>query len=144
MKNALAIVSIALFLVSCKSKQATILSTSTNPTETSSSYEVFWDISEYSPNKKYGIDEKYPVMVGDRKVANQRKYIASLAGPNGEELTFFRRGSCCPYPSENGLSGTALVDVYMVSYEGLKDPIALYISFYDKETLYIPKGFTAR
>ena len=48
------------------------------------------------------------------------------------------------FESENAIFGSALVDVYEVTYEGLKEPILLYISFYDYETLLIPKGFTKR
>jgi len=132
------------FLISCGAKQQAILSTSTNPTETSANHEPFLDITELAPNKKYALSGEHPVMVGEKSVQNQRRYIASLAGPNGEELTFHRRGSCCPYESENGMMGSALVDIYEVTYEGLKEPILLYISFYDDGPLYIPYGFKKR
>ena len=144
MKYFLSIALLAILLTSCGAKQPTILSSSTNPTERATSREPFLDIIEMAPNKKYALSGEYPVMVGEKSVANQRRYIASLAGPNGEELTFHRRGSCCPYESENGMMGSALVDVYEVMYEGLKEPILLYISFYDEGPLYIPYGFTKR
>jgi hypothetical protein len=133
-----------LILASCKSKQPTILSTSTNPYSTSADYDPLSNVDGYSENKKYGLTGKFPVKVGERSVNNQRRYLSALAGPNGEELSFHRRGSCCPYPSENGYGGSALVDVYEVAYEGLKEPILIYISFYDYEKLYVPKGFTKR
>ena len=133
-----------LLLTSCGTRNPKILSSGTNPTTSSLDHTPFSDITEYSKNKKYGLDGKYPVKVGERSASNQRKYLASLSGPNGELLQFHRRGSCCGYKSENGLMGTALVDVYEVTYEGLKEPILVYISFYDYEKLYIPKGFTKR
>jgi len=102
------------------------------------------DITEYSSNKNYGLTGEHPVKVGDRSARNQRRFLLSLAGPNGEELYFFRKGSCCPYESENGFEGMALVDIYLVNYEGLEQPIPIYISYYDFETLYIPIGFTQR
>ncbi|OAD90344.1 hypothetical protein A7A78_06330 [Aequorivita soesokkakensis] len=139
----IALISIS-FLTSCGAKQPVVLSSSTNPTESSSSHEPFLDITKPAPNKKYALTGENPVMVGEKSVQNQRRYIASLAGPNGEELTFHRRGSCCPYKSENGMMGSALVDIYEVTYEGLKEPILLYISFYDDGPLYIPYGFTKR
>ncbi len=135
---------LATFLVSCGAKQPAIISSSTNPTETSTTHEPFLDIIKMAPNKKYALSGEFPVKVGEKSVQNQRRYIASLAGPNGEELTFHRRGSCCPYESENGMMGSALVDVYEVTFEGLKEPILLYISFYDEGPLYIPYGFTKR
>ncbi|AOW22030.1 hypothetical protein LPB138_06010 [Urechidicola croceus] len=101
-------------------------------------------MSEYSKNKNYGLNGENPVKVGDMSVENQRKYLSSLAGPNGETLQFHRRGSCCPYKSSNSFMGSALVDVYEVIYEGLEEPILIYISLYDFEKLYLPKGFTKR
>lgn len=133
-----------LLISSCASKNPKIVGSSTNPTEKSSDYNSFNTLNGYSKNKKYGLSGKHPVKVGEMKVENQRKYLASLAGPNGEELIFHRRGSCCGYKSENAIFGAALVDVYEVKYEGLKEPILIYISFYDSEKLYIPVGFTKR
>jgi hypothetical protein len=144
MKYFLSTVFLAILLTSCGAKQPAILSSSTNPAETATAHEPFLDITEMAPNKKYALTGEYPVMVGEKSVSNQRRYIASLAGPNGEELIFHRRGSCCPYESENGMMGSALVDVYEVMYDGLKEPILLYISFYDEGPLYIPHGFTKR
>ena len=146
MKNFFSFCLVLLLLSSCGSKKPKILGTTTNPTTSSSDHLPFLDISEYSENKDYGLDGKYPVKVGERSATNQRRYLASLAGPNGEELQFHRKGSCCPYKSKNGVlgEGNALVDIYEVTYEGLKKPILVYISFYDYEKLYIPKGFTKR
>lgn len=144
MKKILSLFALILLLNSCGTKNPKILGTTTNATEKSSDYSEYNNIREYSTNKKYGLSGKYPVKVGEKSAANQRRYLASLAGPNGEELQFHRRGSCCPYKSENALFGSALVDVYEVLYEGLKEPILIYISFYDSEKLYIPQGFTPR
>lgn len=135
-----------LFLISCGSKGPKILSSSTNPIGKSTDYMPFFDVRDYAPKADYGLSEKNPVKVGgvmEREgPINQRRFLASLAGPNGEELSFHRRGSCCPYPSENAFGSHALLDVYEVTYEGLDKPILIYISLYDYETLYIPKGFT--
>jgi len=144
MKNYLFLITLVFLFFACASKNPRIVGSSTNPTEKSSDYNSVEDIKEYSENKKYGLSGKFPVKVGDMKVENQRKYLASLAGPNGEELEFHRRGSCCGYKSENAIFGTALVDVYEVKYNGLKEPVLVYISFYDSEKLYIPFGFTKR
>jgi hypothetical protein len=135
-----------LVLNSCGSKDPRILSSSTNPVEKSTDYIPFFDVRDYAPKANYGLSEKNPVKVGGVKERegpiNQRRYLSSLAGPNGEVLSFHRRGSCCPYPSDNAFGTHALLDVYEVTYEGLKKPILIYISLYDYETLYIPKGFT--
>ena len=145
LKNIISILVFALLLIACGAKKSpVILGSTTNATETSDSYEPFFDVSEYSENEEYGLTGDYPVKVGGRSASNQRRYLSSLAGPDGEVVSFHRQGSCCGYNSENGLDGVALVDVYEVTYGNIKQPILLYISFYDLEKLYIPKGFTKR
>jgi len=135
-----------LLIISCGSKDPRILSSSTNPVGKSTDYIPFFDVKDYAPKSNYGLTEANPVKVGGVKTqegpVNQRRYLSSLAGPNGEGLSFHRRGSCCPYPSDNAFGSHALLDVYEVTYEGLDKPILIYISLYDYETLYIPKGFT--
>ncbi len=144
MKSLFKIVILVLIMTSCGAKKPTILSSTTNPTTKSSEYMPFFEVRNYSQDKNYGLTGDNPVKVGEQSANNQRRFLASLAGPNGEELEFYRRGSCCAYDSENGFMGKALVDVYDVTYEGLKKPILVYISFYDSEKLYIPVGFTKR
>ncbi|MBZ0326847.1 MAG: hypothetical protein K8F54_04535 [Altibacter sp.] len=145
MKKLISTLVLGLLLTSCGAKKSpVILSSSTNATETSDHYEPFFDVTEYAENEAYGLSGEYPVMVGGRSAENQRRYLSSLAGPRGEVVTFHRRGSCCEYDSENGFDGVALVDVYEVVYGNLKQPILVYISFYDSEKLFIPKGFTKR
>lgn len=115
-----------------------------NPIESSSVYRPLEEVLEKAKDPEYALTGEKPARVGEQSIENQRRFIASLAGPNGEELSFCRVGSCCPYPSEYGLLGTALVDIFEVTYDNLKEPVLLYISFYDKEKLYIPHGFTRR
>jgi hypothetical protein len=146
MKKLSAILVMILFFVSCGSKDPRILSSSLNPVSKSTDYIPFFDVREIAPKANYGLSEKNPVKVGgvmeQEGPINQRRYLSSLAGPNGEVLSFHRRGSCCPYPSDNAFGSHALLDVYEVTYEGLDKPILIYISLYDYETLYIPRGFT--
>ncbi len=104
----------------------------------------FFDAMDQSTDDSYGLTSENPIKVGEKSASNQRRYIASLAGPQGEVLSFYRAGSCCAYKSENGYGGLALVDRYIVTYEGLESPITLYISFYDFEDLLVPIGFTKR
>jgi len=120
------------------------MNSSLHAMESTSDYLPLPEVVDLAPNEDYALVGEYPVMVGEQSVENQRRYISSLAGPDGQELFFKRTGSCCPYESKNGTLGTAIVDVFEVTYRGLKKPILLYISFYDKEPLYIPHGFTRR
>lgn len=133
------------FFASCSSRKPTILSTSTNNWIASDQIaSPFFDITESSNDKSYGLTPENPVKVGEMSASNQRRYLAALAGPNGENISFYRIGSCCPYKSENAIYGEAFIDIYAISYDGLKEPINIYISFYDYEELLIPVGFRRR
>lgn len=144
MKSRFYFLIIFVFLCACASKKPKILSTTTNAVTTSSDFIPLYEVKLYSRNKNYGLTGDNPVKVGSMSAQKQRRYLSSLAGPNGEVLQFFRRGSCCPYKSENSFMGNALVDIYEVTYDGLKKPLFIYISLYDSEELFIPKGFTKR
>ena len=134
-----------ILFASCGAKKNPAFATRNFETNTSTeNIAPFFDVVDMAEDDTYGLTGENPIKVGENSASNQRRYIASLAGPNGEVLSFNRTGSCCAYESENAIFGSALVDVYEVTYEGLKEPILLYISFYDYETLLIPKGFTKR
>lgn len=143
MKNLCYLLLIATFISCGTSKKAQ--ETRYQPTFISSEEIVpFFETMNQSTDDTYGLSAENPVKVGEKSASNQRRYIASLAGPQGEVLSFYRAGSCCAYESPNGYGGVALVDKYAVTYEGLETPIILYISFYDLEDLLIPVGFTKR
>jgi len=91
----------------------------------------------------YGYSEKNPIKVGgvDSGPANERKYLDRLTGPNGEKVTYLRRGSCCNFETKNSPFGGGLLDTYEVTIAG--DPVKkiLYLNMYDKDKLFAPKGF---
>lgn len=91
---------------------------------------------------------KNPVEVGGVEnregPLNERRYLNALAGPNGEKVTYYRAGSCCPVKSKNGFRGIALLDNYRVTWEGSKDTVYIYINMYDYGVLKAPVGFTIK
>ena len=104
-------------------------------------------IKEYATDKTYGYSEKNPIMVGKEGGGpkDERRFLNALAGPNGEEISYQRLGSCCGFFTKNGLFGdSGMLDMYEVSYEGLDKPITLYINMYDSDVLQVPVGFTLR
>ena len=139
---------IAIVLSSCGASRNTpnMATLTVENYQSAENYPIFLDITEKATDDTYGLTGDNPVKVGGVEnregPLNQRRYLASLAGPNGEVLKFKRLGSCCGYESDGSPFGTALVDIYEVTYNGLKKPINIYISLYDLEPLYIPKGFT--
>lgn len=102
-------------------------------------------IELYSQDKSYGFTERNPVMVGGgiEGPRNQRRFLNALAGPNGEEIEYYRIGSCCPFRTKNSEWG-GMLDMYDVTYEGLKKSLILYINMYDSDTLRVPVGFKLR
>ncbi|KFF06588.1 hypothetical protein [Flavobacterium reichenbachii] len=91
----------------------------------------------------YGYTEKNAVKVGGDfdGPKNEKKYLNSLTGPNGEEVSFSRLGSCCAFETKNSSFGGGMLDKYAVSYKGKKDTVTLYINMYDKTKLKAPDGF---
>jgi hypothetical protein len=75
---------------------------------------------------------------------SERRFLNALLGPNGEEVKYFRAGSCCPFKTPNGILDTGLLDRYRVSWTGSKDTLDIFINMYDKGDLQIPVGLTAR
>ncbi|MFK7749570.1 MAG: 2-dehydro-3-deoxyphosphooctonate aldolase [Kordia sp.] len=111
--------------------------------------QYMFEVSEIATDKTYGFSPKNAVEVGGVKDSegpiNERRYLNALSGPNGEEVSYFRAGSCCPVPSENAMfGGSAMLDNYRVTWEGSKDTVSIYINMYDSSPLKAPKGFGLR
>lgn len=128
----LSIFFLSLIINACKAKKV-------------SSKPIPFKILGVSEDKSYGFSEKNPIHVGGVKSMqgpqNEQRYLNALLGPNGEEISYFRRGSCCSFKTPNGFMNTGLLDVYKVSWGG-SDTMTLYIDMYDYGTLYAPVGFT--
>jgi hypothetical protein len=103
---------------------------------------------ERSEDKTYGYDKSNPIKVGGSNESSgprsERRFLNALLGPNGEEVKYFRAGSCCPFKTPNGILDTGLLDRYRVSWTGSKDTLDIFINMYDKGDLQIPVGLTAR
>jgi len=97
-------------------------------------------------DRTYGYGPINPIKVGgiDRGQgpANERRFLDALRGPQGQPLSYVRRGSCCPFHSAHGLMGQGLLDVYAVTYEGLSQPVELYLNMYEDGPAQVPVGFT--
>lgn len=103
-------------------------------------------LSAASDDSTYGYTQQNPIHVGGtlkhEGPANQRRYLNALKGPNGEKITYERRGSCCPFNTKNGFMGGGMLDRYEVTWENNSTPYILYIDMYDAAALKAPKGFT--
>jgi hypothetical protein len=116
-----------------------------NKTQSSAGSTAF-KVSENAPSDDYG-SESNPIKVSTGSVSadNEYRFLALLAGPNGEAVTYNRKGSCCAFKTPNGLiNNTGLLDHFVVKIAGDSKEYHLYINMYDNGKMYIPKGFKAK
>lgn len=107
--------------------------------------EVTFRLDSVSTDDSYGYTQANPIMVSgatESGAYNQRRFLNALLGPEGEAITYTRRGSCCPFNSPNGFMGGGLLDMYEVTITGQSKPVVLYVNLYDRGILRAPKGFT--
>lgn len=99
--------------------------------------------AEMNADSTYGYSEKNPIKVGGERngPANERKFLNSLSGPNGEIVKYNRTGSCCHFETRNSSFGMGMLDIFKVTYEGKKDTVTLYLNMYDEAELKAPVGF---
>lgn len=108
-----------------------------------------FELSEISTDATYGT-EKNPIQVGgvssDEGPINERRFLNALSGPNGETISHYRAGSCCPIKSKSNPFGgnSVMLDKYRVTWEGSTDTVSIYINMYDSGLLKAPKGFTIK
>ncbi len=136
-----------LLIIACNSTKKASSNTSNKTYKTPQILYNAYVITSVSKDDSYGYSKENPINVGGMKdmtgALNQRRYLNGLAGPNGENVTYFRAGSCCSFKSKNGIFGNGLLDIYLVTWENAKDTTTLYLNLYDKGELKIPVGFTS-
>jgi len=142
MKKQISILGILLILISC----STTKNVSKNVKHTLRDNYTFL-IENTSTDKSYGFSEQNPVEVGgidkNEGPLNERRFLNALAGPNGEAISYYRAGSCCPIKSDKAMFGNrVMLDNYRVTWEGSNDTVSIYINMYDSGMLKVPVGFT--
>jgi tetratricopeptide (TPR) repeat protein len=119
---------------------------SCNDTSTRQINPILW-LRKTAPNEKYGFTSDNPIKVGTGPNGgpdNQRAYLDLLRDSQNKPISYERLGSCCPYKSENGFLGSAMLDKYLLKYrslDGKEMEAIVYISFYDYEEPMILFGF---
>lgn len=88
----------------------------------------------------YGYSKDDPIHVGGG-VNGELEYLEHLRGPQGQKVRYERRGSCCFFASERSPFGNGLLDVYDVTYEGLNEPVTLFLNMYERKDPRAPAGF---
>ena len=135
-------------LSSCVSTQSTLQNVDDHALIPKLSSTNSFVLTTYSKDKNYGYDKDYPINVFYKNVAsakeNQERLLNALAGPKGEKITYTKTGICCPFPNTKSEMGVASLDVYSITWDGLKKPLTLYLNSYEKGALMVPIGFTAK
>jgi hypothetical protein len=148
MKKTIAFIFLLITSVSCISTKSTLQNVDDNAPIPQISGNNTFLITEYSKNAKYGYNKDYPINIFFRNTTdesiNQERFLNALAGPKGEEITFKKLESCCPFPTKRSEMGAGFLDVYEVTWQGQKKPIILYINIYEKGLLKVPMGLSLK
>jgi hypothetical protein len=130
---------------SCVSTKSTLQNVNDNAPIPQLTAENTFVITEYSKDPKYGYHPDYPINVFYRNTKdqsiNQERFLKALSGPNGEKVFFKKINICCPFPTKNCEMGGGFLDLYEVTWVGLKQPKKLYLNCYEKGDLMVPLGF---
>lgn len=133
------------FATSCISTRSTLKNIDDKAQMPKISKEKFFIIIKTSSDNKYGYDEDYPVNLGFLPIQNAeinvKRFFGALTGPNGEEITYNKVDSCCPFPSTKNDMGAGILDIYEVTWPGLNVPKRIYINLYERSEVMAPKGF---
>jgi hypothetical protein len=87
----------------------------------------------------YGFTSENPIRIGGGP-QGEYLFFEVLRGPEGQPVAWRQVGQCCELELAPGhVEG---LDVYEVIYEGLAEPIVLYLDVFHAEPVLAPRGFT--
>ena len=148
MKKAILFVTLLLLSASCVSTKSTLKYVDDNAPNLVLSKDNTFVITEYSKDKKYGYDADYPINLFFQNTRNeklnQERFLNALAGPNGEQITYTKLESCCPFPTKRSEMGAGLLDVYQIRWKDQQNPVILYLNIYEKGVLMVPVGLSLK
>ena len=99
-------------------------------------------LTEVSKDPTYGYKSNNPVKAGS--IPNSYRFLSALRGPGGEILQYTRIPSCCPFRTSNvAIKNRVLLDRYEVLYEGLNEPLVLYINVHEYVPMKCPQGLSS-
>ncbi|MBJ6760591.1 fibril protein [Myxococcaceae bacterium JPH2] len=89
----------------------------------------------------YGRQPEDPVHVGHGS-AGVMAYFEQLRGPRGQRVAWRRVGSCCAFRLTGKLAPRhGRLVVFEVTYEGLDEPVLLYVDPFQARATQAPRGF---
>lgn len=105
----------------------------------------YTQLDAVSADSTYGYSFENPIKIGggfpNGGLAIYR-YLNALLDPGDNPISYSRQGTCCPFESNPGLlgSGQGVLDVYLIQYDDLEQPVRLYFNTFASEKLLAPKG----
>ncbi len=96
-----------------------------------------------SDDPTYGFTPENPIQIGGGAFyvkAREQRYLDALRGPGGQRITYKRRGS--RRQSLESPGDSPILDIYEATYDGLAEPITLYIDAYHYWDQRAPKGLS--
>lgn len=148
MKKSLLFIALLIVCTSCVSTKSTLKNVDNNAPALTLTKQNTFIITQYSKDKEYGYNQDYPINVfyknTENETINQERFLNALAGPEGENITYTKLESCCPFPTKSNDLGAGFLDVYELKWEGQKKPVKLYLNIYEKGILMVPVGLTLK
>jgi hypothetical protein len=95
-------------------------------------------LCQVSTDSDYGTRIEHPIAVGGGSMsgpARQRRYLDALRGPDGQVVRYTRGGVKFTPDKEE-----TVIDLYQVTYDGLDQPMTLYLDMYHFTELKAPAG----
>jgi hypothetical protein len=148
MKKIAFVITILLLITSCGSIKSSLKNVDNNAPIPVVGKNNAFIITEYSKDKRYGYEKDYPINIYYRgtknDTINQKYFFNALAGPKGEKITYTKLENCCPFPTKSSDIGAGFLDVYEVTWDGLKKPVVLYVNIYERGLLLVPVGLSLK
>jgi hypothetical protein len=148
MKKIAFVITILLLITSCGSIKSSLKNVDNNAPIPVVGKNNAFIITEYSKDKRYGYEKDYPINIYYRgtknDTINQKYFFNALAGPKGEKITYTKLENCCPFPTKSSDIGAGFLDVYEVTWDGLKKPLVLYVNIYERGLLLVPVGLSLK
>ena len=94
---------------------------------------------QWHQEASYGFTAENPIRIGGGP-RGEYLFFEVLRGPEGQPVAWRRVGGCCEFETYPGHLGG--LDIYEVIYEGLSQPVTLYLDVFHSEPVFAPRGFT--
>lgn len=144
MKKIALLIVLLISITSCVSTKSTLKNVDDNAPDLILKKDNTFSITQFAKDKKYGYDPDYPINIffqnTNNEALNEARFLKALAGPNGEQITYTRLETCCPFPTKRSNMGAGFLNVYELKWEGQKKPVKLYLNIYEKGILMVPVG----